>query len=441
VQVPTGKMFEGVLSRTIKTTEAAKKVRPLTKKISQEAHEAAAEGRPIAYCFVVSQYDEIIRALGITPVWTENYSAITTIKRQSERFIVSADEAGFPRNLCTYCTIQEGFDVLRHQLGEMPPDAPDGGLERPSMMLGTGMMICDPRYKSYQIAQRYNDVPVYITDLQWPPVDCNLKEVEGYYIKHTLEELQGLVNSLEKQVGKKMDWDELDRRIELSNKTYEVWYAAYQLRKAVPAPMPTEDALTTMVPGYFWMGTEEALQFYQDLYAELEERIKNKTPVIDPEKYRLCWAFGLPPWFGLVMFNYFESLGAVFPIEISYHPHAPVEIPASAKHPLEKLAWRFFRQFTRRHELAKGHTGNLEVEWLLELIEDYKIDGVVAHRANTCRTIHVGQIHTLNVLKDNKDIPTLILESDICDVTAFDEAKIRGNIDSFIDVLADSTGR
>jgi benzoyl-CoA reductase/2-hydroxyglutaryl-CoA dehydratase subunit BcrC/BadD/HgdB len=323
----------------------------------------------------------------------------------------------------------------------MPPDCPDGGLEKPSMMLGTGMMICDPRYKSYQIAQRYNDVPVHITDLLWPPIDCNLKEVQDYYVKHTIEELRDLVDFLEKQTGTKMDWDELDRKIALSTKTYEVWYAAYQLRKAIPAPMPTEDALNTMVPGYFWMGTQEALDYYQDLYNEVQDRVKNKLGVIPDEKYRLVWAFGLPPWFALVLFNYFESQGAVFPIEVTYHPHPPVEIPSTAKHPLDKLAWRFFKQLTRNHDRAKNHTGDAQVEWLLDMIDQYKIDGVVAHRANTCRTIHAGQMHVLHVLKDNIDIPTLILESDICDVMAFDEAKIRANIDSFVEVLAEDKKR
>jgi benzoyl-CoA reductase/2-hydroxyglutaryl-CoA dehydratase subunit BcrC/BadD/HgdB len=441
MEIPQGQMFEGMMSRAVKTTETAKKVRALTKKISQDAHAAAAEGRPIAYCFIISQYDEIIRTMGITPIWTESYAAITTIKRQSERFISAAQEEGFPRNLCTYCTIQEGFDAMRRDEGGIPLDSPDGGMEKPSMMLGTGMMICDARYKSYQVAQRFNEVPVYITDLQWPPIEADVKGVEDYYVEHTVEELRGLVEFLERQTGKKMDWEELDERIALANKTSKVWWEAYQLRKAVPAPMPTEDAMSTMVPGHFWMGTQEALDFYQELYDEIKYRVDNKIGTIPDEKYRLGWALGLPPWFALVMFNYFESKGAVFPIELTYHPHKSVEIPSSAKHPLEKIAWRFYRQFTRRHEEARNRSGDMQVEWLLELIEDYKLDAVVAHRATTCRTVHAGQIHVLNVLKDRVDIPTLILESDICDIMAFDEARIRGEIDAFIEVLEESKKR
>jgi len=428
-------ILESVGGRTIKTTEASKKVRPFTKKITQDGHQAAAEGRPVAYCFIMSLYDEILRAMDITPIWTENYAAICAVKRQAERFISSAQSDGFPRNLCTYCTIQEGFDLMRYQLGGIPSDAPDGGMPKPTMLLGTGMMICDPRYKSYQIAQRYIDVPVHIHGLLWPPVEADLDEVKDYYVKYAVEELRGLVQFLERQTGKKMDWDRLNATIDLANKTYRVWWDAYQLRKAVPAPMPTEDAMSTMVPGYFWMGTQEAFNFYQDLYNEVKYRVDNKIGVIPDEKYRILWAAGLPPWFALSILNYFEMLGAVFPIEITYHPPPPVEIPAAAKHPLERLAWRFFKQWTYRHEKARKRSGDAMIEWMLELIEDYKIDGVMMHRATTCRTIHAGQIHQLNVLKQYTDLPTLVLESDICDISAFDDAGTRNRIDTFIEVL------
>jgi len=60
---------------------------------------------------------------------------------------------------------------------------------------------------------------------------------------------------------------------------------------------------------------------------------------------------------------------------------------------------------------------------------------VMMHRATTCRTIHAGQIHQLNVLKQYIDLPTLVLESDICDVSAFDDAGTRNRIDAFIEVL------
>ena len=302
-----------------KSTEAAKKVRAMVKMNAERAHRARAEGWPVAYLFIGSYYDELLRAMDVATVGTENWAGVCAAKRDAERFLARAEAEGYPRHLCTYATCGLGYEAMRREMGVVP-DAPDGGMEMPTVMLGAGLNICDPRYKWYQAAQRYNDVPMHVHGLLWPPVDADLEEVEGYYIKYLIAELKGLVEFLERELGKKMDWDRLSEIVDLTEKTQRIWYEAYLLRKAIPTPMSIADALNTMVPGYFMMGTQEALGYYQDLYNELKERVDNGVGVIPDEKYRLLWGSGLPPWFGLMVFNYFESLGAVFPIETCYHP-------------------------------------------------------------------------------------------------------------------------
>jgi len=49
----------------------------------------------------------------------------------AERFLSKAEAEGYPRHLCTYATCGLGFDALRRELGEMPPNAPDGRWNRP----------------------------------------------------------------------------------------------------------------------------------------------------------------------------------------------------------------------------------------------------------------------------------------------------------------------
>jgi len=421
-----------------KSTETAKRVRRMVKGLAQQAHEARARGDPIAYLFIASFYDDILRAMDIVTVGTENYAGLCAAKMDAERFLAKAETEGYPRYLCTYATCGLGFDAIRRELGEMPPNAPDGGMEPPNVMLGTGMMICDPRYKWYQAAQRYTNAPMHILGLLNPAVyytHVDFREVRDYYIKYATEELRGLVDFLERQLGRKMDWDRLSEVVDLSERTTKVWYDAYQLRKAVPCPMPTEDALNAMVPGFFMMGTQEAYDFYRELYDEIKHRVDNRIGVIPDEKYRLLWALSLPPWYGLVIFNYFETLGAVFPIEVVYHPPLPFEMPASVTDPLERMARRFYDGFTHWYEKAQGHTGNPWVEWFLELIQEYKLDGVVFHQAMTCRTIHCGQLHQINVLKEHSDIPVLMLEGDIIDARNYNEANTHAKIDTFIEIL------
>ena len=422
-----------------KTTEAAKKIRNIVKGMNLKAHEAREQGKPIAYAFVSSSHYEILRVMDITPVWTENYAGLCAAKMDADRFISKAEVDGYSRHLCSYATCGLGFDVLRTELGEMPPNAPDGGMESPTMMIGTGMMICDPRYKWYQAAQRYNNAPMHVIGLLSPPFDANLDEVQDYYIDYTEEELREFVGFLEKQTGKKMDWDRLDETIDLSNKADRIWWEAYQLRKTIPTPMSIEDALNIMVPSRFLLGTQQGLDFYQELYDELKYRVDHKmgvTGVMPEEKYRIAWGMGLPPWFALNIFDYFKKLGAVFPIENCYRPPDPVDVPKGL-HPLRKLAWKFFNQSTYWYKKAQRNSGHPDVERLLEWIKDYNIDGVVMHCAMTCRTVHCGEIDQLNILKEHIDIPTVILESDMADAHNFSEAQFKARIDAFMEIIAD----
>lgn len=435
-------LLEGFMlsGRAVKATESAKMIRGITRDMSQRAHAAVAEGKPVAYSFMGGPHGEILRAMDIVPIWTENYAAICAAKRQADAFITKAETEGYPRNLCSYCTSILGIDATRKEIGALP-DSADGGLEKPTVMLGSGMMICDPRYKAYQAAQRYNDVPYHVIDWLWPPVTTPLAEVQDYYIKYMIEQLWDLVAFLERNTGHKMNWDRLSEIVDLSERTIQVWHEAFQFRKAIPAPMPAEDAMNTMVPGWFLLGTQESLDFFNNLYQELKDRVDKKIGVVPNEKYRLMWAAGLPPWYALAMFNYFEAMGAVTAIEITYHPPDPVEIPQHVKHPLERIAWRNFKQFSTMMGSADEGGRDPMVNRVLKMCDDYHIDGLLMHRAMTCRTVHVGEIHMANVLKEYTNRPILILEGDIIDMSAFDEAGAQVKIDNFMELLEATSHR
>lgn len=418
--------------------ELAISVRQIVKGLTKRAHEAKASGEPIAYLFIASAYDEILRAMDIVTVGTENYAGLCAVKNDAERFLSKAETEGYARHLCTYATLGLGFDAMRCEMGQMPPNSPDGGLVEPDVMLGTGMMICDPRYKWYQASQRYTKAPLHILGqlvpaLHYTHVDC--REIRSYYIKYLVEELKELIGFLERNTGRKLDYDQLCKSVDLSERTIQMWWDAYQLRKAVPTPMSTEDAVTIMVPGNFMLGTQMAYDFYSKLHRDLKHRVDNQIGVVPDEKYRLLWALSLPPWYGLSMFNYFGSLGAVFPIEAVYHAPPPQEYPPNMNDPLERIAWRVYGQVTQWQEKARQHTGDSNVEWYLDLIDQYKLDGVVFHQAMTCRTIHTGQLNQINVLKKHTDKPVLLLEGDIVDVRNYNQKNTQTKIDAFIEMV------
>ena len=424
-------------------TEAAAKVGAIGKAMTLEGLQAHEQGKKTAYALIFDMCDEIMRAMDIVPIWTENFAGICGAKRDAQRFLEKAESNSLSRSLCTYALCGLGFDSWREELGEMPPNSPWGGQPKPDMMLGSGQAICDPRIKWFQAAQQYMpDVPVYNVGLPTIPFekDYTAKEVYPVYVKYIYAQLKGLVTFVEKVCGKKMDYDRLAQVVELSDRTWDMIIDAYELRAAVPCPMGTGDAMNTMVPMVFQMGTQQAYDYFKDLYDELKVKIANKEGMIPDEKYRLMWAFGIPAWYALNDFNYFESKGAVFPVDLMYRNIERIdrlELPKT-NDPLEHLAWRWVKWSTYWYDKARQRPGSSpEIEKIISYIEEYKIDGIVMHLAFSCRSWHVGLIWQLNeVKKIYKDIPTLILESDIIDISSYNEADTRARIDAFIDTMA-----
>ena len=425
-------------------TEAAGKAGRLSRELTIKAQQAKEEGKPVAYSFIVCAYDEIIHAMDVVPVWTENYAGVCAAKRDAQRFLEKAEAENFSRSLCTYALCDLGFDIWRAELGEMPPDAPWRGMVRPDMMLGSGQLVCDPRNKWYQAAQHYMpDVPVYEVGMPWPQYefDYDYREVQDYYVKYIVEQLRGLVEFMEKHTGHKMDWDRLSEMVDITDRTWDLIWDTYELRKAKPCPMDTGDAMNTMVPIAFMMGMQDAYDFFLELNTELKEKIANGEGVIPDEKYRLLWGGGLPSWFALSDFNYFNSKGAVFPAETTYRTFENTRLfdidLTKINDPLEHIAWRWIKYWTFWYDAARKRPGSHpDVERLIQYIEDYDIDGVVMHEAFSCRTWHPGLIWQLNQLKKvYRDIPSLVLESDIVDISSYSEVDTHARIDAFIESL------
>ena len=425
-------------------TEAAGKAGRLSRELTIKAQQAKEEGKPVAYSFIVCAYDEIIHAMDVVPVWTENYAGVCAAKRDAQRFLEKAEAENFSRSLCTYALCDLGFDIWRAELGEMPPDAPWRGMVRPDMMLGSGQLVCDPRNKWYQAAQHYMpDVPVYEVGMPWPQYefDYDYREVQDYYVKYIVEQLRGLVEFMEKHTGHKMNWDRLSEMVDITDRTWDLIWDTYELRKAKPCPMDTGDAMNTMVPIAFMMGMQEAYDFFLELNTELKEKIANREGVIPDEKYRLLWGGGLPSWFALSDFNYFNSKGAVFPAETTYRTFENTRLfdidLTKINDPLEHIAWRWIKYWTFWYDAARKRPGSHpDVERLIQYIEDYDIDGVVMHEAFSCRTWHPGLIWQLNQLKKvYRDIPSLVLESDIVDISSYSEVDTHARIDAFIESL------
>jgi len=390
---------------------------------------------------------EIFHAFDLPTKFPENYGTLCAAKLISTKYCTLAEGDGYPNELCAYVRNGLGYCIRCLEEGGIPPEAPAGGLGYPTMMLGSGYS-CDPRYKWFQaIATRYfPELPIRIFDWLSPHcgVDVNDERIASHYLEQLRNVLRDLIDFIESQTGRKLDIDKLRTLLVNTDRAIKPWYAALQLRKAIPCPFGAEDYYSAIIPQLYVLGSEEPVNFYQALHEEVKYRVDHGIGVLPREKelYRLIW-IGIPPWFNLGLFNYFETLGAVFVAEAQYYVQPPVELDLSD--PVEALARRAWERAKWLHQwgteaaidictyTVSGTPRGLGLfrQW----IRDFKADGVVMHRATSCRATSFGEQHFQNQLaKDG--VPSLIFESDIGDPRAWSDSQIKTRVQAFIETLA-----
>lgn len=410
---------------TFRKLETVRQARDFIKRLNNWPREAKERGQKSAWIMAWPAYP-ILYTFDIAYSATENYAALSAAKKIAQPYLVKAESEGYSHTICGYIRNTLGYVCMVKELGTIPPDAPDGGLVKPDMFIAPSNS-CDLRIKHYQDLARYWDIPVYGYDFIFPQYEADEEEIENC-VKYNAEEYNGLIAFLEQQTGKKMDWDKFAQFLQLDYQTRKLYRAIYDLRKAIPGPMATRDAITAMVPYYWFPCDKAAVEFYSKLYQEVKDRVDKGIGALSQEKYRIFW-FGLPPWHTLTLYNYLDSQGAACIIDNIYHPF---QIPEDRKDPLEALANRMLRT-------GWGDESGMyfPLNYMQRVIEEYKVDGIVVHQVLGCRQVTVGAKTCIQQLeREYKKIPVLYIPGELIDLRDYSDADTKRNIDEFVETVA-----
>lgn len=411
--------------RAINRLKTMYPLRNLIDEMYQRGVEASKIGKPTAWSMVNWwEADPILKAMDIEIVYPENYGAVCAAFGAAPAYLDRSDSDGFPTHMCGYARNCIGYTARMKDLGEIPPEAPMGGMAKPILLLSSGS-LCDARYKWFQALGRYLDAPLWTVEIPHPGVEESFRE--GVYesaINFMVKELGEFVTFLERLLAKKMDWDKLAEITDDIIKINRLWYEINELRKARPCPMHSRDFWSCMNASLYPAGDpKESLKLYQDMYQEVKDRVENKIGAVAEEKYRLAFA-ELPPWHDLKIFDELAERGWNFVIESwAYHPPKPIDT-SQVSNPLERIAKETYQWFTGSFKgalKAKEYMGYFAYPYL-EYARDYQCDGALLHPLLTCRTatnhLMLVQDRLLNRLK----IPSLVAEGDIVDLKLFDHA-------------------
>ena len=187
--------------------------------------------------------------------------------------------------------------------------------------------------------------------------------------------------------------------------------------------MPSTDGFASAYPRLYLMGTKRGHDYFLALRDELKEKVARGEGAFPNEKFRLSW-FGLPLWFNLGIFNYFEKFGGVFVYEGAYN--TGLLRPRRPEDPVRELAIKC---------LGGGVGIGSTVSGIIEECRQYQIDGVVLSYLITCRPIVFPAVEIANALEKELGIPTVRLECDLVDERIFAQSQAYTRLDAFAEAL------
>jgi benzoyl-CoA reductase/2-hydroxyglutaryl-CoA dehydratase subunit BcrC/BadD/HgdB len=386
------------------------------------------------------QADPVFKAMDIQVIYPENYGAVVAASGKATEYLDISDADGFPTHLCGYSRISFGYTskMINQMAGQIPPDAPMGGIPKPLFLLSQGL-VCDARVKWFQALGRYMDVPVWVMETPTPGVEEWAKtETRVWALELIVNEIKKFITYLEQILGRKMDWDRYDEIVYDTIELCRIAHDTFQLRQAKPCPMHSKDFWSTM-PAYLFMigDLKESIKLYQDMYNEVKIRVANGISAVDPEKYRLVFG-DIPPWHSLNFFDKLAEKGWNFVKESwGYNPPLPQDSLEEIKDPLRRHA-RFHMHFlTGYYEKAlhdKEFTGSMGYPYY-QFAKDYKCDGAVFHSLITCRSASTHHPYTQDLLLRKLMVPSLNIEGDLVDLRIFDEEEALRRAEAFEETM------
>jgi benzoyl-CoA reductase/2-hydroxyglutaryl-CoA dehydratase subunit BcrC/BadD/HgdB len=416
-----------------------KSMYPLRNLVAQDyldTLKASSEGKPTVWAMLnYWEGDLPLKAMGLNIVYPENYSTLMASTGSAEVFLDAADADGYPKHMCGYgrSTIGYAYRMMQELGGQIPPEAPAGGMARPALLLSSGI-VCDARFKWFQALGRYFDAPQWCLEMPMMGVAEAVEPgLEEYQVKFLVKELRAFIEFMEKLLNRKMDWDKLEELIDLAVKMHTTTWKINELRKLTPGPMHSTDFWSSMPPALFFAGDMKvALKYYNDMLAEVQERVKNKVAAINyPEKYRIVFA-ELPPWHSLKFFDNLAERGWDFVYESNgYHQPKPPDL-TNVSDPVEKLA-RLARNwlFNIYPSACRDGVGNPVVENYLQIARGWKADGFFLHPLISCRAASAFLRAVQDQVLRRLDVPTLWVEGDIIDKRVFNAQETLARAEAF----------
>lgn len=387
-------------------------------------------GKKVCYTFIPGNLSELIRTFDMLPVYPEINALQSAMRKKSASYIKEAESNAHSEDVCTYVKCDVGM-MMKGNIGPTGQKIPE-----PDVLL-LSYTGCFTFLKWFETLKRaYPNAKVIMVHTPYQENAEMTPEMIEYMVRQFREEV---IPQLETVTGIKYDEGKLKKHLELAKEAEDWITKIFDTTKHKPSPIDAYFAGVYYIGpiNIGFRGTEKAVEYYKELYAEIQERIRLGLGPITPEgemkeeKYRLV-VEGPPNWTSFREFwKIFYDMGAVI-VASSYTKVGGV-YDMGWRHdpskPLESLAEYCMNCYTNLNIPQR-------IELLSKCIVDYDADGYVTNSIKSCNSFSAGQLGMMREIEDRLEIPVGFIESDLVDPRYFSYSNIKNRLESFFQMLA-----
>lgn len=373
--------------------------------------------RQVAWCTSVGPC-EILSAFGFAVYFPENHGALLGARKVSHQYIPHAVNAGYCAESCSYMNSDigaalAGFSPLTDAYGIPGPPTP--------AVLAYSTNQCREVQDWWSFFGRRHSAAVVGVR---PPGHLGAISLE--MVRYVRSQLTELIEQVEGASGRRFSRPKLEEIVHRSSRASSLWNKVLETARNRPSPLTFFDGLIHMAPVVVMRGSQSAIDYYEMLLAEMEQRVVGGIGAVPDERYRLYWE-GMPVWPKIrELSEKFFDLSAVIAASTYCNSWAFAEYEGGD--PLDWMARTSIEIFINRDEVFKQ-------AFLAKMFEHFDIDGAIFHNARTCPNNTNSRFGMARRIRDELDMPVLVFDGDLSDVRFFSTAQTMTNLEAFIEQL------
>ena len=381
--------------------------------------------------FVPGNLNELTRCFDIVNNLPEINALGNAMRKQTGAMISDAEKMGHSEDVCTYVKADIGMMAK----GNIAPNGKP--MPNPDMLL-LSYTGCYTFLKWFELLREQYKCPTVMLHVPYQGDGKGqiTQSMRDYVVKQIKEEV---IPIMEQVSGVKFDIDKLRELMRNSAKAEDNLVWVLQSAKKKPSPIDGYFGAVYYIGPIFsaFRGTADAVEFYDLLRGEIQERIDKGLGPVTPdgemgkEKYRLVTE-GPPNWTNFREFwKMFYDEGAVC-VASSYSKVGGVYDYDGFRHdpenPIESLAEYCLGCYTNRNLPER-------TKMMADYIEDYEADGLLINSIKSCNSFAAGELLMLREVENMTGKPGAFIETDLVDPRYFSSANVKNRLESYFQMI------